>query len=92
MNPFPVTNLDPTEVDIPSQDLSKHEKEARVVTPRKSARSSFVRAQAFCRMNKEEQLSFIAQRFQQLDSQELINIFKAVYGRPADKGRPRSRR
>jgi len=60
-------------------------------TSRIYARASLVRARAFCRMSNQEQRRFIAHRFQQLDPQELVNIFRALYGHPADKGRPRSK-
>ena len=60
------------------------------ITARKSARVTILRAKAFCRMNTEEQRSFIALRFQELDIQDLVTIVRAVYGRPADKGRPRT--
>ena len=83
-------DLSSLELGISSEDCTDHTKENQVSTPRKSPRASVVRARVFSHMNNQEQRSFLAQRFKVMDVQELVNIFKAVYGRPADKGRPRS--
>lgn len=48
-----------------------------------------VDARAFSKMRSEEQLKFIQRRFASIDSSELVNIVKAIYGQPHDKGRPR---
>jgi len=75
---------------ISSQGCADSTEENPALTPRISRRASLVRARAFSRMNNQEQRRFIAQTFQRVDAQELVSIFKAVYGHPADKGRPRS--
>jgi len=76
---------------ISFRDCTHETKENRVSTSRKSGRASLVRARAFARMNNQQQRRFLAERFQLIDAQELVGIFKALYGRPADKGRPRSK-
>jgi hypothetical protein len=48
-------------------------------------------ARAFSKMRSQEQLKFIQKRFASIDSAELVNIVKAIYGQPHDKGRPRRR-
>jgi hypothetical protein len=82
-------NLENHELAISSQDFSYQRRETRLGTPRASSRASLLRGRAFSRMNNEEQREFLAQRFLLIDVQELAAIVKAVYGSPADKGRPR---
>ena len=81
-------NLNLPELHFSSQSCTDETKESRVKTPRTSGRTSLLRARTFARMNNQEQRSFIAQRFERVDAQELTNIFRAIYGRPADKGKP----
>ena len=47
------------------------------------------RARLFLAMSEEGQLKFIAERLKQVDSAELAEIVRAIFGCPHDKGRPR---
>lgn len=58
----------------------------RTVTFERRERS---RQRAFVNMNRDGQLRFIAERFSRLDTVELANIVRAIFGHPHDKGRPR---
>ena len=49
-----------------------------------------LRARAFPNMTAEQQKNFIRSRFVEIDAAELLNIVRAIYGHPDDKGRPRS--
>ncbi|HWC17428.1 MAG TPA: hypothetical protein VG498_10445 [Terriglobales bacterium] len=51
-----------------------------------------LRARAFSNMTAEQQKNFIRRRFVDIDAAELVNIVRAIYGHPDDKGRPRSSR
>ena len=51
--------------------------------------ADFQEARAFSQMTCKEQKQFIQRRFANIESAELINIVKAIYGHPHDKGRPR---
>lgn len=46
-------------------------------------------ARDFLKMTSQEQQKFIEDRFANMDPAELINIVRAIYGHPHDKGRPR---
>jgi len=56
----------------------------RILTPQS-------RGRRFVALNREGQLKFLAEKFSQLDTVELANIVRAIFGRPHDKGRPRKR-
>ena len=81
-------NLIAHNIGISSQRLADRPR-AQAAMRRTPNRASLVRARAFSRMSNEQQRNFLAQRFQVVDPQELITIVKSIYGRPADKGRPR---
>src|SRR5689334_6640651 len=57
-----------------------------------SARPTFPQLFAFSKMSSEQQNNFIQRRFGNMDPSELLNILKAIYGHPHDKGRPRGSR
>lgn len=50
---------------------------------------ALARARAFATMSGDRQFAFIAQWFSQVDTVELANIIRAIFGHPDDKGRPR---
>ena len=60
--------------------------------PHTSRPPDFLRLFAFSKMSSDEQRHFIQRRLETIDSTELVNILKAIYGHPHDKGRPRSSR
>jgi hypothetical protein len=51
--------------------------------------TSHARARVFLAMSKEEQVRFISERLRHVDTTELANIVRAIFGHPHDKGRPR---
>jgi hypothetical protein len=57
-----------------------------------SAPPNFPRLFAFSKMSSEQQENFIQRRFESIDPSELLNIVRAIYGHPHDKGRPRCSR
>jgi len=50
---------------------------------------TFPRLFAFSKMSSEQQENFIQRRFESIDPSELLNILRAIYGHPHDKGRPK---
>ena len=50
---------------------------------------TLARARVFTAMSFQRQSAFIDQWFREVDTVELTNIVKAIFGHPDDKGRPR---
>ena len=56
---------------------------------RVSIRPALMDARAFLKMTNKQQANFVQMRFAAMDSSELANIVRAIYGHPYDRGRPR---
>jgi hypothetical protein len=65
-----------------SRESPEKASRTRLLANQQGARGS--RAHAFLTMNKEEQISYIIERFKEVDSIELTAIVRAIYGHLRD--------